>query len=132
MNRTSLLPLLAALALGAGACQKQPTEAEIRALLFAWKVCKHVKSNAIVYASADRTLGIGAFSGVKPQRDDLDEPDGGSEAAGQLDSAHGDAHGHAVIDQPDDDLASGGVGVAGASQRRRRALMVRDVVNCRP
>jgi phosphoribosylaminoimidazolecarboxamide formyltransferase/IMP cyclohydrolase len=29
-------------------------------MLFAWKVAKHVKSNAIVYAAADRTLAIGA------------------------------------------------------------------------
>jgi phosphoribosylaminoimidazolecarboxamide formyltransferase/IMP cyclohydrolase len=29
-------------------------------MMFAWRVVKHVKSNAIVYAAADRTLGIGA------------------------------------------------------------------------
>jgi phosphoribosylaminoimidazolecarboxamide formyltransferase/IMP cyclohydrolase len=40
--------------------QRAPTEAELRALHFAWRVVKHVKSNAIVYAAADRTLGIGA------------------------------------------------------------------------
>jgi phosphoribosylaminoimidazolecarboxamide formyltransferase/IMP cyclohydrolase len=40
--------------------KRKPTEAEMRALLFAWKVCKHVKSNAIVYAFEDRTVGIGA------------------------------------------------------------------------
>jgi phosphoribosylaminoimidazolecarboxamide formyltransferase/IMP cyclohydrolase len=40
--------------------EKQPTEAEIRALLFAWKVCKHVKSNAIVFAGENRTFGVGA------------------------------------------------------------------------
>ena len=40
--------------------QKQPTEAEIRALLFAWKVCKHVKSNAIVFANESQTIGVGA------------------------------------------------------------------------
>ncbi len=39
---------------------RQPTEAEFSAMLFAWKVVKHVKSNAIVYAASDRTLGIGA------------------------------------------------------------------------
>ncbi len=39
---------------------RQPTDEERRALLFAWKVAKHVKSNAIVYAAHDRTLGIGA------------------------------------------------------------------------
>jgi phosphoribosylaminoimidazolecarboxamide formyltransferase/IMP cyclohydrolase len=40
--------------------KRQPTEAELQAMLFGWRVVKHVKSNAIVYANADRTLGIGA------------------------------------------------------------------------
>jgi phosphoribosylaminoimidazolecarboxamide formyltransferase/IMP cyclohydrolase len=40
--------------------KRQPTAAEIKALRFAWRVAKHVKSNAIVYADADRTLGVGA------------------------------------------------------------------------
>ncbi|MGO8765476.1 MAG: bifunctional phosphoribosylaminoimidazolecarboxamide formyltransferase/IMP cyclohydrolase [Limisphaerales bacterium] len=40
--------------------QRQPTEDELLAMLFGWRVAKHVKSNAIVYAAADRTLGIGA------------------------------------------------------------------------
>ena len=40
--------------------RRNPTEEELKALLFAWKVCKHVKSNAIVYAFEDRTVGIGA------------------------------------------------------------------------
>nr|WP_255603527.1 bifunctional phosphoribosylaminoimidazolecarboxamide formyltransferase/IMP cyclohydrolase [Oscillochloris sp. ZM17-4] len=40
--------------------QRAPSEAEWQALRFAWRVVKHVKSNAIVYAGADRTLGIGA------------------------------------------------------------------------
>ena len=35
-------------------------ELELNAMLFGWRVVKHVKSNAIVYAGADRTLGIGA------------------------------------------------------------------------
>ena len=39
---------------------RPPTKAEIEAMEFGWRVVKHVKSNAIVYASADRTLGIGA------------------------------------------------------------------------
>jgi phosphoribosylaminoimidazolecarboxamide formyltransferase/IMP cyclohydrolase len=38
----------------------EPTEAELKAMLFGWRVVKHVKSNAIVYAAPDRTLGIGA------------------------------------------------------------------------
>jgi phosphoribosylaminoimidazolecarboxamide formyltransferase/IMP cyclohydrolase len=40
--------------------QRQPTEAEVRALLFAWTVCKHTKSNAIVYAREGQTVGVGA------------------------------------------------------------------------
>jgi phosphoribosylaminoimidazolecarboxamide formyltransferase / IMP cyclohydrolase len=39
---------------------RQPSEAETRALLFAWKVAKHVKSNAIVYANEFQTVGVGA------------------------------------------------------------------------
>ncbi len=40
--------------------KRPPTEMEMQAMLFGWRVVKHVKSNAIVYAGADRTLGIGA------------------------------------------------------------------------
>ena len=40
--------------------RRQPTEAERLAMLFGWRIVKHVKSNAIVYVAADRTLGIGA------------------------------------------------------------------------
>jgi phosphoribosylaminoimidazolecarboxamide formyltransferase/IMP cyclohydrolase len=40
--------------------KRPPTPEETRALLFAWKVCKHVKSNAIVYARDGQTIGVGA------------------------------------------------------------------------
>ena len=40
--------------------KRAPTEDEIRALLFAWTVCKHTKSNAIVYAREGQTVGVGA------------------------------------------------------------------------
>ncbi len=40
--------------------KRPPTQEEIAALLFAWRVCKHVKSNAIVYARQGQTLGVGA------------------------------------------------------------------------
>ena len=40
--------------------QRAPTEAEWADLLFAWKVAKFVKSNAIVYAANQRTIGVGA------------------------------------------------------------------------
>jgi phosphoribosylaminoimidazolecarboxamide formyltransferase/IMP cyclohydrolase len=39
---------------------RPPTEQEMRDMLFAWKVCKHVKSNAIVYARDAQSLGVGA------------------------------------------------------------------------
>jgi len=46
-----------------GACQvvtaRPPSADELRALDFGWKVVKHVKSNSVVFARADRTLGIG-------------------------------------------------------------------------
>ena len=40
--------------------KRAPTEAEIHDLIFAWKVAKFVKSNAIVYAKGRQTIGIGA------------------------------------------------------------------------
>jgi len=40
--------------------KRQPTPEEKRALLFAWKVCKHVKSNAILYSRDGQTVGVGA------------------------------------------------------------------------
>jgi phosphoribosylaminoimidazolecarboxamide formyltransferase/IMP cyclohydrolase len=40
--------------------RRAPTDAELADLLFAWKVCKHTKSNAIVYARGGATVGIGA------------------------------------------------------------------------
>ena len=40
--------------------KRPPTEDEMRAMRFGWRIVKHVKSNAIVYATTDRTLGIGA------------------------------------------------------------------------
>jgi phosphoribosylaminoimidazolecarboxamide formyltransferase/IMP cyclohydrolase len=40
--------------------QRPPSADEMKAMLFGWRVVKHVKSNAIVYAAKDRTLGVGA------------------------------------------------------------------------
>ncbi|HEX8557641.1 MAG TPA: bifunctional phosphoribosylaminoimidazolecarboxamide formyltransferase/IMP cyclohydrolase [Pyrinomonadaceae bacterium] len=40
--------------------RRAPTEEETAALMFAWTVCKHTKSNAIVYARAGQTVGVGA------------------------------------------------------------------------
>jgi phosphoribosylaminoimidazolecarboxamide formyltransferase / IMP cyclohydrolase len=46
---------------------RQPTPAEWAALRFAWKACQHVKSNAIVFAQGEATVGIG---GGQPNRVD--------------------------------------------------------------
>ncbi|MDO5756585.1 MAG: bifunctional phosphoribosylaminoimidazolecarboxamide formyltransferase/IMP cyclohydrolase [Rhodobacterales bacterium] len=40
--------------------RRQPTEAELSDMLFAWKVAKHVKSNAIIYVKDGATVGVGA------------------------------------------------------------------------
>jgi phosphoribosylaminoimidazolecarboxamide formyltransferase / IMP cyclohydrolase len=40
--------------------RRQPTDEEWRALRFAWRVCAHVKSNAVIFTAEDRTLAIGA------------------------------------------------------------------------
>lgn len=40
--------------------KRQPTDAELRSMVLAWMVCKHVKSNAIVFANEFQTLGVGA------------------------------------------------------------------------
>jgi phosphoribosylaminoimidazolecarboxamide formyltransferase / IMP cyclohydrolase len=42
------------------ATSRAPTDAEVRALLFAWKVAKHVKSNAILFAREGQAVGVGA------------------------------------------------------------------------
>jgi phosphoribosylaminoimidazolecarboxamide formyltransferase/IMP cyclohydrolase len=40
--------------------KKQPTDSDLRSMLLAWKVCKHVKSNAIVIANENQTIGVGS------------------------------------------------------------------------
>ena len=42
------------------ASERKPSGDEMKALRFAWRVVKHAKSNAVVFTSADRTLGVGA------------------------------------------------------------------------
>ncbi|HIE69787.1 MAG TPA: bifunctional phosphoribosylaminoimidazolecarboxamide formyltransferase/IMP cyclohydrolase, partial [Planctomycetes bacterium] len=42
------------------ASERSPSEAETQAMELAWKVCKHVKSNAIVFANAEQVVGVGA------------------------------------------------------------------------
>ncbi|MBM4973388.1 bifunctional phosphoribosylaminoimidazolecarboxamide formyltransferase/IMP cyclohydrolase [Vibrio parahaemolyticus] len=67
--------------------KRQPTEEELKDALFCWKVAKYVKSNAIVYAKGDMTIGVGAgqmsrvysakIAGIKAA-------DEGSEVAGSV------------------------------------------------
>jgi phosphoribosylaminoimidazolecarboxamide formyltransferase / IMP cyclohydrolase len=40
--------------------KRKPTKDEVEAMLFAWKVCRHTKSNSIILAGKDRTVGVGA------------------------------------------------------------------------
>ena len=40
--------------------ERKPTPSEINSLRFAWAICKHVKSNAIVYAKENQLVGVGA------------------------------------------------------------------------
>ena len=40
--------------------EKQPSDDDIKAMLLAWKVCKHVKSNAIVFSNENQTIGVGS------------------------------------------------------------------------
>jgi phosphoribosylaminoimidazolecarboxamide formyltransferase/IMP cyclohydrolase len=40
--------------------KRKPTDEETKAMMYAWRIAKHVKSNAIVYARTDRAIGIGA------------------------------------------------------------------------
>jgi phosphoribosylaminoimidazolecarboxamide formyltransferase/IMP cyclohydrolase len=40
--------------------EKRPSDDEIKAMLLAWRVCKHVKSNAIVFANESQTIGVGS------------------------------------------------------------------------
>ena len=61
---------------------RAPTDAELRALDLAWRVCKHVKSNAIVFAREDRTVGIGAGQMSRVMAVELAAKRAGAEAAG--------------------------------------------------
>ena len=64
------------------ATKQQPTEAQMRDLLFTWRICKYVKSNAIVYGRDGMTIGVGAgqmsrinsarIAGIKAEHADLE------------------------------------------------------------
>ena len=68
---------------------REPTEAEWGEMLFAWRVCKHVKSNAIVLARELGTLGIGAgqMSRVDSVRLAVEKSRGGLEGAAMASDA---------------------------------------------
>ncbi|MCG8545120.1 MAG: bifunctional phosphoribosylaminoimidazolecarboxamide formyltransferase/IMP cyclohydrolase, partial [Alphaproteobacteria bacterium] len=68
--------------------KRQPSEAETRDLLFAFTVCKHVKSNTIVYAKDGATVGIGAgqMSRVDSSRIAAQKARDAAEAAGETES----------------------------------------------
>jgi phosphoribosylaminoimidazolecarboxamide formyltransferase/IMP cyclohydrolase len=63
--------------------KRQPTPGEWQALRFAWRICAHVKSNTVIFTSADRTLAIGAgqMSRVDAVRVARMKADGSGEAA---------------------------------------------------
>ncbi|MBC7171905.1 MAG: bifunctional phosphoribosylaminoimidazolecarboxamide formyltransferase/IMP cyclohydrolase [Polyangiaceae bacterium] len=64
--------------------KRAPTEAEQKALELAWKVCKHVKSNAIVLAKEGRTVGIGAGQMARVTSVQIAAQKAGDEAKGSV------------------------------------------------
>ena len=79
----------------------QPTEDQFKAMLLAWKVCKHVKSNAIVLSNAIQTIGVGAgqmnrvdsvrIAATRAERFELLKPLEISNAAGAGEIASGES-----------------------------------------
>ena len=65
--------------------KRAPTEAEMADLRFAWRVCKHVKSNAIVYVKDGATVGVGAgqMSRVDSSRIAARKAEDAAQAAGR-------------------------------------------------
>jgi len=70
--------------------ERQPTEAEWNELAFAWKVCKHVRSNAIVFSRDMATIGVGAgqMSRVDSVRIALEKARSGVEGAAMASDAY--------------------------------------------
>jgi phosphoribosylaminoimidazolecarboxamide formyltransferase/IMP cyclohydrolase len=64
--------------------RRAPTDAERRVLAFAWKVCKHVKSNAIVLAREGRTVGVGAGQMSRVESVKIAVGKAGAEARGSV------------------------------------------------
>ncbi|MFO0669351.1 MAG: bifunctional phosphoribosylaminoimidazolecarboxamide formyltransferase/IMP cyclohydrolase [Polyangiaceae bacterium] len=64
--------------------KRPPTEEEERALAFAWHVCKHVKSNAIVFAKGQVTTGVGAGQMSRVQSVQIAVEKAGEKAKGSV------------------------------------------------
>ncbi len=64
--------------------KRQPTETEQKALELAWKVCKHVKSNAIILAKEGRTVGVGAGQMARVTSVQIAAQKAGAEAKGSV------------------------------------------------
>jgi phosphoribosylaminoimidazolecarboxamide formyltransferase/IMP cyclohydrolase len=64
--------------------KRAPTPAELASLEFAWRVCKHVKSNAIVYAKGLRTVGVGAGQMSRVVSVEIANKKAGDEARGAV------------------------------------------------
>jgi phosphoribosylaminoimidazolecarboxamide formyltransferase/IMP cyclohydrolase len=64
--------------------KRAPTAEELASLGFAWRVCKHVKSNAIVYAKGQRTVGVGAGQMSRVVSVEIANKKAGEEARGAV------------------------------------------------
>ncbi len=93
--------------------KRQPSEEEWASMIFGWKVCKHVKSNAIVYTRGERTLGIGAGQ--------MARVDSSRIAVWKAGEAKLDLHGSVVVSEalfpfPDGLIAAADAGATAAIQ----------------
>lgn len=93
--------------------QRQPTADELAAMLFGWRVCKHVKSNAIVYCKGEQTLGVGAGQ--------MARVDSSRIAVWKAGEAKLDLHGSVVVSEalfpfPDGLIAAADAGATAAIQ----------------
>ena len=64
--------------------KKQPTEAELKELMFAWKICAKVKSNAIVLTNGTKTVGVGAGQMSRVDSSEIAAKKAGDKAKGAV------------------------------------------------
>jgi len=93
--------------------QRQPTAEKWAAMMFGWRICKHVKSNAIVYCRGEQTLGVGAGQ--------MARVDSSRIAVWKAGEAKLDLHGSVVISEalfpfPDGLIAAAEAGATAAIQ----------------